>query len=143
MRTKRNIKQIDDILKNILVVFILLECTTNTIASWAPLQNVQAGKTISGSTTTVWYKVFDPVLNEWKEGSHSYSGYSISFTNTDGVVAWLASKSGSYKVGYAVYDPAREKWIEGGSSYSSWSINDPYAGNMSQSYTVSQLKNTY
>jgi hypothetical protein len=123
---------------------LLLWSATSALAFWPPLRDVQASKTTSGSTTTISYKVFDPVLDEWKEGSKSYSGYSISLTNTDGVVAWLASKSGDYSVGYAVYDPAKGKWMEGVSGYDSYTRSYPEApelGTQSQSYTVSQLQN--
>jgi len=139
MITRQNIKKESTIIKIKIAVFVLfLWVTTSAFASWAPLQDVEAGKETIGSTTTIWYKVFDPVLNEWKEGSQSYNGYSIELTNTDGVVAWLASKSGNYRIGYAVYDPGRGQWIEDSRSYSSFS--QPEAG-YSVSHSVSQLRN--
>ena len=115
------------------MVALLLWAATSALASWPPLQDVQAGKETSGSTTTVWYKVYDPVLETWVEGDESYdSSFSIEVTNTDGVVAWLARKGTSYSVGYAVYDPARREWrgdIRG------------YTSGGGYSYSVSQLEN--
>jgi hypothetical protein len=118
MKTRQNINKMTKTLKiRLSMLFLCVLVTTNAFGSWAPLQDVQAGKETVDSTTTVWYKVYDPVLERWMEGSESYSSsYRIELTNIDGVVAWIARKSSGNRVdayiGYAVYNPIRGRWSE-------------------------------
>lgn len=76
--------------------------------SYPGLSEVTASVEVSGNTRTVHYEVFDPALGRLKSGTTRYYGWFIyDLTVADGLVAWRASKSGSYddEVGYTIYDP--------------------------------------
>ncbi|MCY2953590.1 MAG: leucine-rich repeat domain-containing protein [Planctomycetota bacterium] len=106
-----------------------------------PLQDVQAWVETSGDTTTVKYKVFDPVRAEWKQAESAYPkvvaapGFVVSgLTAIDGVVAWKASgfDGGTNRtvIGYAVYEPRSGAWQSSWQDYrifgeQYWDVSDP------------------
>ncbi len=56
---------------------------------------------------TVFFKVFDPGLNGWQEGSQTCLHAVNELTHREGIITWLC---GSNKVFYCVYDPTRGAW---------------------------------
>jgi PKD repeat protein len=77
-------------------------------AFWPPLQNVEAW---IEDGQTVMYRVYDPELAQWMQGS-SPTYYAIeTMVNQDGVVAWNSDEGGGDEaVGCATYDPQDKLW---------------------------------
>ncbi len=78
---------------------------SNAYAYSPPLQDVQ---TWVDATNHVHYKVFDPKLGSWQEGSTS--GYGSNLTTDEGIVTWIGN---SNSVWYTVYDPNQGLWYTG------------------------------
>lgn len=96
-----------------------------------PLQAVDAWIETNSIATTIRYRVFDPKLNAYRQGSTQYGRSAGSFwrvpdgffSNSGGIVAWRieyienGDDLSDEEVGFAVYDPGVGAWRQSSVRY--------------------------